>query len=184
MQEVEMTAPSTVPPIATGQDIHAIARAIEAHIAAHWEALLHEHDAKLRDAYEKAGDMAYGTYLTLLFNPVHRQLRSSGLHAAPSLPGNFEISREWGVLTQDDEQRWMWSTIETTTGAALGTIVTITFHDHTRFRLPRAPQIIALKEVGKEAVVAALAQRSANFGAAREASIEIAEYLQSLEQQG
>lgn len=172
-----------VPTIAAGRDIHAIARAIEAHIATQWAALLHEHDAKLRDAYEKAGDMAYGTYLTLLFSPVHRQLRSAGLRATPSLPGDFEISREWGVPTQDDEQRWMWSTIETIDGAALGTIVTITFHDHTRFRLPRAPQVIALTEVGKEAVVAALSQRSANFGAAREASIEIAEYLQSLEQQ-
>jgi len=179
-----MEQAQSTPAIVAGQGIHTIARAIEAHIAAHWEALLHEHDEKLRDAYAKAGDMAYGTYLTLLFSPVHRQLRSAGLHAAPSLPGDFEISREWGVPTQNDEQRWMWSTIETLDGVALGTIVTLTFHDHTRFRLPRAPQIIALTEVGKDAVVAALSQRSVNFGAAREASIEIAEYLQSLEQHG
>ncbi len=178
-----MDKPSTIPVI-TDRDIHTIARAIEAHIAAHWQPILDENAEKLRDAYAKAGDMAYGTYLTLLFSPIHRQLRSAGLHAAPSLPGDFEISREWGVPTQDDEQRWMWSTIETTAGAALGTIVTLTFHDHTRFRLPRPPQIIALPEVGKDAVVAALSHRSANFGAAREASIEIAEYLQSQEQQG
>lgn len=127
--------------------------------------------------------MAYGTHLTLLFSPIHRQLRSAGLHATPSLPGDFAISREWGVPTQDDEQRWMWSTIEASDGTALASIVTLTFHDHTRFRLPRAPQIIALTDVGKEAVVAALSRRSANFGAAREASIEIAEYLQRLEQQ-
>lgn len=78
----------------------------------------------------------------------------------------------------------MWSTIEQQDGSPLGTIVTITFHDHTQFRLPRAPQIIALTEVGEEAVVAALSARSADFRTAREARIEIAEYLQSLESQG
>lgn len=77
--------------------IHTVARAIEAHIAAHWQAIRDDNTAKLRDAYEKAGDIAYGTYLTLLFSPAHQQLRRDGLRAAPSLPGDFEISREWGV---------------------------------------------------------------------------------------
>lgn len=166
------------------RDIHAVARAIEAEVAARWEVILREHEAKLRDAYAKAGDMAYGTYLTLLFSPVQGQLRRDGLRASPSLPGDFELSREWGAATEDDQQRWMWSTIETAAGAALGTIVTITFHDHTRFRLPRAPQVLALAEVGEAAVVAALAARSADFRAAREARIEIAEYLASQAAQG
>lgn len=161
------------------RDMHAVARGIEAHIAAHWRAVFDEHRDKLRDAYEKAGDVAYGTYLTLLFSPVHRELRRAGLRAAPQLPGDFDSSREWGVEAQDDEQRWMWSTINTAAGEPLGTIVTIVFHDHTRFRVPRRPQIIALAETGKEAVVAALAGRSTDFAAAREASIEIAEYLRS-----
>lgn len=164
--------------------IHTVARAIEAHIAAHWRAILNDNAEKLPDAYEKAGDMAYGTYLTLLFSPVHRWLRRDGLRAAPSLPGDFEISREWGVPEGNDEQRWMWSTIERQDGPPLGTIVTITFHDHTQFRLPRAPQIIALADVGAEAVVTALSARSADFRAAREARIEIAEYLASLEDGG
>jgi hypothetical protein len=163
-------------------DIHALGRAIDAYIAANWETILREHDEKLRDAYEKAGDMAYGTYLTLLFSPVHQQLRRDGLRAVPSLPGDFDISREWGAATEDDQQRWMWSTIEAASAAPLGTIVTIVYHDHTRFRLPRRPAIIALPETGKDAVVAALSRRSADFAAAREASIEIAEYLQGLEE--
>jgi hypothetical protein len=59
-----------------------------------------------------------------------------------------------------------------------------TGHRSRQSAAPPAPQIIEIAEAGKEAVIAALSQRSANFGAAREASIEIAEYLQSLEQQG
>jgi hypothetical protein len=165
----------------TPTTIHTVARAIEDHIAAHWQAILADNAAKLQDAYEKAGDLAYGTYLTLLFSAVHQQLRRDGLRAEPNLPGDFAISREWGVPTEDDEQRWMWSTIARHDGPPLGTIVTITFHDHTQFRLPRAPQIIAMDEVDAENVVATLARRSPVFAAAREAQIEIAEYLQSVE---
>jgi hypothetical protein len=97
-------------------------------------------------------------------------------------PGDFDISREWGPETEDDQQRWMWSTIEAAGGVPLGTIVTIVHRDHTRFRLPRRPAIIALPETGKEDVAEALARRSADFVAARQASIEIAEYLRGLDE--
>ena len=162
------------------RDIHAIGRFIEDQIVATWETVLKKNAAKLADAYAKGGDMAYGTYLTLLFRPIHKQLREAGMTAKPRFPGNFQISREWGQADETDQQRWMWSTVNAATGGSLGTIVTIVFHDHTRFRLPRPPQIIALAETGKEAVVEALAHRSDDFRNAREASIEIAEYLQSL----
>ena len=36
-------------------------------------------------------------------------------------PGDFAISREWGVPTQDDEPRWMWSTIARHDGLVMGT---------------------------------------------------------------
>ncbi len=68
-------------------------------------------------------------------------------------------------------------------GKALGTIVTIIFHDHT-VSPPRQPQAIALTETSKEAVVEALSQRSTDFKNALEFQIEYAEYLQSLENQG
>lgn len=47
--------------------------------------------------------------------------------------------------------------------------------------MPRAPGVFGLAAVGKEAVIEALAARSDDFKRAREASIEIAEYLASLE---
>ena len=66
-------------------------------------------------------------------------------------------------------------------GAPLGTLVTIIYHDHTQFRLPRPPHLFALAEVGEEAVVAALSARSAEFRRALPFTEEYALYLQSLE---
>lgn len=162
------------------RDLRAVARHIERHIQANWQALLEKHAARLADAYARAGDMAYGTYLDLVFRPIHLQLRQAGLKVRPRLPGKFDISREWGNADETDQQRWMWSTLERAGGEPLGTLVTITYHDHSQFRIPRAPGIFAIRAVGPEAVVKALGQRSADFKAAREASIEIAEYLASL----
>jgi hypothetical protein len=51
--------------------------------------------------------------------------------------------------------------------------------DHTQFRLPRQPQILALSESGKEAVVEALSRYSADFSQAREFVVEYQEYLRS-----
>jgi len=164
-------------------DIYAIASTIEHYVAENWQTVLEDQHAKLLDAYNRAGDMAYGTYLNLLFRPVHRALKAAGLRPWPQLPGKFDISREWGTAAETDQQRWMWSTIKRITGEPVGTIVIAVFHDHTQFRVPRAPQVIALVETGKQAVIEALSQRSEDFKQAREAKIEIAEYLQSLENQ-
>lgn len=159
-------------------DIGALAAHIERHIAQNWQRLLETKHDKLLDAYHRVGEMAYGAYLEWLFRPLHKQAKQAGLSLSPRFPGDFNISREWGE--EEDRQRWMWSTVSARDGAALGTIVVKVFHDHTQFRLPRPVEVIALTETGKDAVVEALAQRSTDFAQAKEASIEIAEYLQSL----
>lgn len=127
------------------------------------------------------GDAAYGTYLNLLFRPVRRLLEQAGLRASPRFPGDFNSSREWGNADESDQQRWMWSTIKAAGGEPLGTIVTITHHDHTRFRVPRQPGILALREVGKAAVEEALSRRSADFAQAVEFKVWYAEYLRTVE---
>lgn len=162
-------------------DILAIAQYIEAHIALNWQSLIHKNIDKLVGVFNKAGDMAYGMYLGWLFLPIHKQLKQAQLRPEPRFPGDFNISREWGNQEQTDQQRWMWSTIESTAGKSLGTIVTITFHDHTQFRIPQKPQIIALTEISKEAVVETLSQRSVDFKNALEFQIEYADYLRNLE---
>jgi len=161
-------------------DIFAIAQYIENHITANWQTLLQKHHDKLLRAFDKAGDMAYGAYLNFLLLPIHKQLKQIGLHPQPRFPGDFSISREWGNQAETEQQRWMWSTINSSAGL-LGTIVTITFHDHTQFRIPKPPQIIALTETSKEDVVKVLSQRSTKFKNALEFKIEYAEYLRSLD---
>ena len=165
-------------------DIFAIAQYIDTHIAANWQTLIQKNIDKLVDVFNRAGDMAYGMYLGWLFLPVHKQLKEAGLRPKPRFPGDFNISREWGTKEETDQQRWMWSTIESAEGELLGTIVTITFHDHTQFRVPQKPQIIALTQTSKEAVVEALSHRCADFKNALEFKIEYEEYLRSLESQG
>lgn len=163
--------------------IETIARFIEKHVNENWKLVLESRREKLMDAYIRAGDLAYGTYGEYLFRPVHRELKQAGLRAVPNLPGKFDISREWGNADETDQQRWMWSTIQTIDRIALGTIVIVFYHDHSQFRVPRKPKVIALAETTKQDVIRALARRSRDFRNAREASIEIAEYLASLEQQ-
>ena len=161
-------------------DIFALAEEFDATIQATWQQVLARNHEKLAAAYAEAGDQAFGTYLTLLLRPIHRRLKELNLKPKPRLPGDFSISREWGVPTGDDEQRWMWSTILDADGKPIGTLVTITYHDHTQFRLPRPPHIFALAEVGKDAVVETLSQRSEDFKNALEFSLEYELYLKSL----
>lgn len=163
--------------------IETIRRFIEKHVNENWKLVIETRRAKLMDAYFRAGDMAYGTYGEYLFRPVHQELKRAGLRPIPNLPGTFDISREWGNADQTDQQRWMWSAIRTLDGTPLGTIVIVFYHDHSHFRVPRKPKVIALTETTKQDVIRALSRRSRNFKNAREASIEIAEYLASLENQ-
>jgi len=163
------------------RDIFALGHRIERHIAESWQAILQTKHDRLLEVFEKAGDAAYGTYGTLLFRPVRRQLEQAGLRASPRLPGDFEISREWGNADESDQQRWMWSTIKTAAGEPLGTIVTLFHHDHTRFRVPRQPGILALREIDKAAVEAELSRRSPDFARAVEFKVWYAEYLRGEE---
>jgi Family of unknown function (DUF6022) len=160
-------------------DIFTIGQYIEGHIDANWQTLLQKHHHKLLRAFNKAGDMAYGAYLNFLFRPVHMQLKQVNLYPQPRFPGDFSVSREWGNKEETNQQRWMWSTIKSTQGDSLGTIVTITFHDHNKFRIPQKPGIIALAQINKDAVVEALSQLSFDFKNAREFQVEYEEYLQN-----
>ncbi|HYF62402.1 MAG TPA: DUF6022 family protein [Herpetosiphonaceae bacterium] len=165
-----------------GGDRGAAESALNEFIGRRWLALLEERRPRLLDAYERVGELAYGAYLELLFRPLNRAAKAAGIALAPRLPGDFNSSREWGA-DESDRQRWMWSGAGGPDGAALGTIVLQIHHDHTRFRLPRAPGALVLAETGGS-VAAALAARSPEFAAAREASVEIAEYLEGLGRAG
>lgn len=149
-----------------GKDIFALSAWIDAQLEAHWQGVQDAYREKLADAYARAGDAAFGTYLNLLLRGAKRKLRESGLRTTPPLPGDFNISREWGSADETDNERWMWSAVHTALGEPLGTLVTTVPHDHTRFRLPRRPRVFALRETGRTEVEAALSRYSDNFAQA------------------
>lgn len=164
------------------KDIQEVAQHVQHYVSHHWQTTLADNREKLADAYARGGDMAYGTYLGLLFRPLNRQLKAAGLELSPDLPGDMDRSREWGAAPDGtDQQRWMWSLIRRAGGQELGTLVTVVFHDHTGFKLPRAPGVVALTEWGNEAVIGMLSAREREFGNAQEFTVEVAEYMKSLE---
>jgi hypothetical protein len=166
----------------TRLDIHALGRYVQEHVDLTWQTLLESRHDHFKKVFGEIGDEAYGAYLEFLFRPVFQSFKAAGLEAVPKLPGEFEISREWGNnVEQTAQQRWMWSTVQKVTGETLGTLTVIVYHDHTMFRIPKQPEILSLEEVGKEAVVRALSERSSDFAGAQEASVEIEAYLKSLE---
>ncbi|WP_412028022.1 DUF6022 family protein [Deinococcus yunweiensis] len=158
-------------------DIHALGRWADDHLAAHWQEVLDTHRDKLADAYARAGDAAYGTYQHLLLRDLKRQLREAGLTATPPLPGDFMTSREWGNADQTDQERWMWSTIHAASGQALGTLVHVIPHDHTRFHVPRRPEMLGVDEIDRGEVEAVLGTRSDDFAVALPFHEWYAQYL-------
>jgi hypothetical protein len=159
-------------------DIQALAGYIQQYIDDEWEAVYQQNREEMVRRYAEIGDTVYGIYGARLFRPVHAQMKEAGLRATPRLPGSFNDSREWGP--EDERERWMWSKITRADGAAVGTIVTVFYHDHLQIRIPRAFQVIPLEVTGKRAVVAALSRQSAEFRDALEARIEIAQYLHQI----
>ena len=104
--------------------------------------------AYLKQLFITEGDAVCGVFQKLLFAPIKRSLAAADLKAVPGLPGNFQSSREWGNEAET-QQRWMWSVTQSSSGEALGTLVHVIHHDHTAFRVPQQPEIIALRETDK-----------------------------------
>ena len=60
----------------------------------------------------------------------------------------------------------MWSTIHAASGQALGTLVHVIPHDHTRFHVPRRPEMFGVDEIDRGEVEAVLGTRSDDFAVA------------------
>ena len=67
--------------------------------------------------------------------------------------------------------------MHTARAEALGALVTIVHHDHTSFRLPAPPDVTFVRAVTDDEVIAVLTARFAEFGQAKEFTVEVAEYL-------
>jgi hypothetical protein len=161
-------------------DIFTIANYVQQYVNDNWEATFQANRNEMIRLYPEIGDSVYGVYGNKLFKAVHEEFKANGLRATPKLPGSLNMSREWGD-DERDRQRWMWSKIIGADGTAIGTIVTVFYHDHIEIRIPRVFQIIALKETSKSAVIEALSQMSSDFANAMDMKTEVALYIQQME---
>ncbi len=159
--------------IAKNSSIHDLAEFITREIQSNWQTVLLQNTAKLEDAYVRGGDMAYGTYLGLLFRETNKQIKQAGFLLSPDLPGDLDISREWGDSTERRQQRVMWSSVTRGT-EQLGVIAVVVIHDHTMFFVPEAPQVFGFETTD---AIAALTQHFKEFATAKPFFVEIEEYM-------
>lgn len=157
------------------QDIHTLAQFVQQHVDAHWQAVFETNRDEILELFARIGDSAYGFYGQRLFQPVHEAFKAVGLRATPKLPGSLNASREWGP--EDQRERWMWSKITRENGEAVGTLVTVFYHDHLEIRIPRAFRILALEVSSKGDVLKALSDLAPEFANAPDMKAEIAAYM-------
>src|SRR5713101_6876810 len=137
--------------------IQTLASYIQQFIQEQWQPVLQKGQEELLRRFDKAGEgAAYGTYAHRLFQPVQEQLKRAGFLSSPSFPGTLTTSREWGPL--QERERWMWSIVRHGQATPLGTLVIRLVHDHTQFRLPHPPSVLALEETDTNAIVQAVSQ--------------------------
>lgn len=104
--------------------------------------------------YQEINEAAYGVFGRAFFKLAHTQFTQAGFTVDANMFGNLSTSLEqWGP--PEERERCMWSVVKR--GAEpIGTLVVRFFHDHTQFRLPYIPDVLALKETEHNDIVQAL----------------------------
>ena len=142
--------------------IQTLASYIQQCIEEQWQQVWQQDLEELLRIFDKAGEgAAYGTYAHRLFQPVREQLKRTGFRSSPGFPGTLSTSREWGP--PKERERWMWSVVRHGQAAPLGTLVIRLVHDHTQFRLPHPPGVIAVEETDTDAIVQAVSRAAGHL---------------------
>lgn len=136
--------------------IQTLARYIGQSLEEHWQPVLHQRRHELEQLFAQAGEPAYSTYAAALCRPIQTQLTQAGFLANPRFPGRLAASMEWGPI--EERERWMWCVVRPTEEAPIGALVLQLYHDHTQFRIPHPPGVLALEETETPGIVAALVQ--------------------------
>ncbi|MBV9227958.1 MAG: hypothetical protein JOZ18_01500, partial [Chloroflexi bacterium] len=102
-----------------------------------------------------------GVFSRMLFQQLREQFKQVGFVCEPDYPpGDFRSGsvEYWGP--PEERERCLWSVVRTAQGTILGTIVTQVYHDHTQFRIPLPPSVLALEETETDAIIEALSDAS------------------------
>jgi len=148
-------------------DIRAFAAYVQSIVERRTEALLADTSHNWQHLFETTGDMAYGKFNALLFQPLRKPFADAGLKPSPRLPGSFQSSREWGNADETHQQRWFYSTIVTADGGPLGAVAVGAHHDHQQFRLPRSLEILAVRATTPAAIEKEIGTRLPEYAIAK-----------------
>jgi hypothetical protein len=140
--------------------VDALADHIRQRLDERWQPLAEERTDELQRYFEEHGDPAYALYSQLLLEPVREELaglEAAGYSLAPPFPGRFPDSVE-PRTPAEHRIRNFWTVVSTADGHPLGTIVYRLHHDHTRFRIPQAPEVLPLQQTDRDEIRGALKQ--------------------------
>lgn len=137
-------------------DVTAVTEFLGEYFRDQWRPVLHDNRVQLLETFDRAGEASYGMYWNRLTRPLRDQLAEVGLRTRPAFPGDLDHSvEEWGGPTE--RERCMWYVLyPMSSSTAMGTLVVGSFHDHTRFRVPRAPRVEVLEQTDAHDIVEAL----------------------------
>ncbi|WP_157507571.1 DUF6022 family protein [Ktedonobacter racemifer] len=125
--------------------IETIATYVQQYVDAHWQEVVEQHRSALEAIFARAAEQVYARYSQELFQPLSAELKQAGLTCDPGFPGTIPFSREqWGP--QEERERRFWCVLCQENEDILGTLLICYFHDHTQFRIPRSPLMLASEQ--------------------------------------
>jgi hypothetical protein len=142
-----------------GRTIETVATYVQQYIDAHWQEVMEQHRPVLEEIFARAAEQVYARYSQELFQPLTAEFKQASLTCDPTFPGTIPLSREqWGP--QEERERRFWCVLHQENEGILGPLLTCYFHDHTRFRIPRSPRVVASEQTN-HIVIALMVERSA-----------------------
>lgn len=137
--------------------IQSLAEYINQYLQQQWELVLQENYNELSDMFTKIGEPAYGAYLNKLIHPIFNELTNHGFILKPGfiVPNSVE---HWGP--PEERERCLWCVVKKEDGNSIGTLVLRFFHSHVKFDIPLAPEIIALGETERDAIIDTISDAS------------------------
>ncbi|MDQ0885857.1 putative coiled-coil protein SlyX [Paenibacillus sp. V4I9] len=135
--------------------IQSLAAYVNQHIQQMWVSVLQDHYDELTDTFEKIGEPSYGVYIHKLLQPILKEVTNAGYNLKPGfkMPHSLE---HWGP--PEERERCMWCVVKDEHEKPVGTFVLRVFHSHVKFKVPLAPNILALDETEQDSIIAAISK--------------------------